>query len=91
MKSTRMIAIDPESELGQALDEAEGVAVVLLKGKARFRVTPEPADPWANYDPARLKAGLLEVDGLLTPEEGEQMIERIYRAREEGTRPSTNS
>ena len=90
MKSTRMITIDPESELGQALDESDGV-VVLLKGEERFRVTPEPADPWANYDPARKRAGLLKVEGLLTPEEGEQMIERIYRAREEGTRPSENS
>ena len=59
----------------------------MLRGTSRFRVTREADDPWAHYDPAKLRAGLQKVAGLLTPEEGDRIIEAIYRGREEGTRP----
>jgi hypothetical protein len=58
-----------------------------VRGTTRFRVTRDPDDPWASYDPAKLRAGLRKVAGLLTPEEGDRIIETIYRGREEGTRP----
>jgi hypothetical protein len=83
------ITIDPDSELGRALDETNGEPVVLLRGGTRFRVIREAEDPWATYDPAKLRAGLKKVAGLLSPEEGDRIIETIYRGREEGTRPST--
>ena len=81
------ITITPDSELARALDEGNAESVVLLHGGHRFRVIREGDDPWANYDPERLRAGLKKVAGLLTPEEGEHIIEAIYRGREEGTRP----
>jgi hypothetical protein len=83
------ISIDPDSELGRALDETDGEPVVLLRGHTRFRVIREGDDPWATYDPAKLRAGLKKVAGLLSPEEGDRIIESIYRGREEGTRPIT--
>lgn len=86
-KEPLTITIDPDSELGRALDETDGDPVVLLRGSARFRVTRDPEDPWAHYDPAKLRAGLKKVAGLLTPEEGDRIIEGIYRGREKGTRP----
>jgi hypothetical protein len=86
-KEPLTITIDPDSELGRALDETTDDPVVLLRGTARFRVTREAADPWANYDPAKVRAGLKKVAGLLSPEEGDRIIEGIYRGREEGTRP----
>jgi hypothetical protein len=82
------ITIDPESELGRALDSAGDEEVIVLLNEARFRVTRDPADPWASYDPERVRAGLRKVAGLLTPEEGDRIIEGIYRGREEGTRPN---
>jgi hypothetical protein len=88
-KAPLTITIDPNSELGRALDDAKGEPVVLLRGAARFRVIREADDPWATYDPARLRAGLERVAGLLSPEEGDRIIEEIYRGREEGTRPIT--
>jgi hypothetical protein len=88
-KAPLTITIDPNSELGRALDDAEGEPVFLLRGAARFRVIREADDPWATYDPARLRAGLERVAGLLSPEEGDRIIEEIYRGREEGTRPIT--
>jgi hypothetical protein len=87
-KEPLTITIDPESELGRALDETDGDAVILLRGSTRFRVTRDAEDPWANYDPAKVRAGLKKVAGLLSPEEGDRIIEAIYRGREEGTRPS---
>ena len=83
------ITIDPESELGRALDEADGEPVVLLRGGTRFRVTRDPDSPWANYDPEQVLEGLREIAGTLSPEEAERMKELIYRGREEGTRPIT--
>jgi hypothetical protein len=79
------ITIDSDSELGRALDEKDGRPIVLLRGEKRFRVTPE--DPWANYDPEKVREALRRVAGTLSPEEGERMKEQIYRGREEGTRP----
>jgi len=40
---------------------------VLVHGGSRFRVIRESDDPWATYDPARLRAGLQKVAGLLIP------------------------
>jgi hypothetical protein len=88
-KEPLTITIDPDSELGRALDKTAGEPVVLLRGGTRFRVIREADDPWANYDPAKLRAGLKKVAGLLSPEEGDRIIETIYRGREEGTRPIT--
>ena len=81
------ITIDPESELGRALDESDGEPVVLVRGATRYRVTREPDDPWANYDPDGVREGLREIAGTLSPEEGERIKQLIYRGREEGTRP----
>lgn len=82
------ITIDPDSELGRALDETDE-PVVLLRGGVRFRVTRDQDDPWANYDPEQVLEGLREIAGALSPAEGERMKELIYRGREEGTRPIT--
>jgi hypothetical protein len=42
-------------------------------------VIREADDPWATYEPAKLRAG------LLSPEKGDWIFETIYRGREEGT------
>ncbi len=88
-KEPLTITIDPDSELGRALSESAGEPVVLLRGSARYRVTRDPDDPWANYDPEQVLEGLQEIAGTLSPAEGERMKELIYRRREEGTRPIT--
>ena len=81
------ITIDPDSELGCALDETDGEPVVLLRNGARFRVIRDPDDHWANYDPEKGRAGLRKLADMFTPEEGERIIEPMYQGREEGTRP----
>jgi len=86
-KERRTINIDPDSELGRARDENDGELVVLVRNGRRFRVTRDADDPWANYDPEKVRAGLRKFAGMLTPEEGEHIKDAIYRGREEGTRP----
>jgi hypothetical protein len=86
-KAPLTITIDPDSELGRALADADGSPLILERNGARFRVTRDPEDPWADYDPEKLRAGLRKIAGMLTPEEGERIKESIYRGREEGTRP----
>ena len=86
------ITIDPDSELGRALEESGDKPIMLVQGATRFLVIrqgidPRDDDPWASYDPEKVREGLRKVAGLLTPDEGERMKEMIYRAREEGTRP----
>ena len=88
-KEPLTIVIDPDSELGRALGQTSGEPVVLLRNGTRFRVTRDPDDPWANYDPEKVRQGLLEIAGTLSPAEGERIKELIYRGREEGTRPIT--
>lgn len=89
-KPTQAIAVDPTSDLGRALADSDEIAVVLVQGETRYRVVPEQADPWADYDPERLRASLRRVAGLFTAEEGDRIIASIYRARDEGTRPIDN-
>src|SRR3712207_1444735 len=81
-KEPLTITIDPDSELGRALDEHGDEPVVLVRGASRFRVTRDPDDPWANYDPEAVREGLREIAGTLSPAEGERMKELIYRGRE---------
>ena len=86
-KDPLTIVIDPDSELGLALAATDGELVVLLRNGTRFRVTRDTDDPWANYDPEKVRDGLRKFAGMLTSEEGERINEAIYRGREEGTRP----
>ncbi len=86
-KAPLTITIDPDRELGRALDDTDGPPVILMRNGTRFLVTRDPGDPWADYDPEKVRAGLRKFAGMLTPEEGERIKETIYRGREEGTRP----
>jgi hypothetical protein len=81
------ITIDPESELGKALNRIDELPVVLNRGGALFQVIRANDDLWSDYDPKRFRTGLRAMAGTLTPEEGERLKELIYRGREEGTRP----
>lgn len=83
------ITIDPDSALGRALDDTGDEPVVLLRGATRFRVTRDPDDPWANYDPEKIRSALRTYAGMITPEEADRIKKGIYRGREEGTRPLT--
>lgn len=81
------IPVDDETKLTTILDEAEANPVRLERDGVVYRVVREDADPWADYDPERVREGLRRFAGMITPEEAERMKALVYRAREEGTRP----
>lgn len=80
--------VDPESELGRALQQLDESPIVLECNGARYRVTRADEDLESEYDPERFRAALRAVAGTLTPEEGERRKELIYQARDGGSRPS---
>lgn len=90
----KVVVVDPDSELGRALDDAGSVPVVLLCGEVRFLVVPDkvptladPNDIWANYDPDGIRQGLREIAGIITLEEAERRTALVSQWREDGTRP----
>jgi hypothetical protein len=87
MTVPKPIPVTEATTLTDVLDKAAGTPVRLERNGVVFRVSREEADPWAGYDPERVRAGLREVAGLITPEEAARMKELVYRGREEGTRP----
>ena len=84
---THTIHVDPDSELVRALKEADATPVVLESNAVQFRVTRGADDIWAGYHPERLLATVRAAAGTLTPEEGKERKEMIYRGRKEGSRP----
>ena len=85
----KTIPVTAETDLPRLLDEAAEGPVILERGGVRFRLSRDEVadDPWADYDPERVRAALREFAGIISPEEAERWKEAIYRAREEGTRP----
>ena len=82
------VHVDPDSELGRALDSGSR-EVVLISGDERFNVSRDSADPWDNYDPEAFRRALHKIAGLISPEESERRKEQLYRWRAEGSRPLT--
>jgi hypothetical protein len=85
--ASHTIHVDPTSELARALKDADAAPVVLESNGVHFRVIRASDEIWAGYDPERLLASVRTAAGTLTPEEGEELKELIYRGREEGSRP----
>ncbi len=83
------ILVDDETKLTAILDEAASSPVRLDRAGVIYRVVREDLDPWVDYQPERLRAGLRRFAGSVSVEAAERMKASVYRAREDGTRPST--
>jgi hypothetical protein len=84
------IRIEPDSELARFLDEVGETPVLLEKNGKLYRLAEEPeTDLWANYDPEKARAALKRVAGSWADIDVHKLIADLYRAREEGSRPST--
>jgi hypothetical protein len=89
MTVPKPMPVTDATTLTAVLDEAAGTPVRLERNGVVFRVSREEEDVWAGYDPERVRAGLRDVAGLITPAEAARMKELVSRGREEGTRPLT--
>lgn len=83
------IEVDPESDIAELLGRAETEPVVLALKGIRFRLEREIDDSYPDSGGEPFWESLRRFAGILEPEEGERWKEEVYRAREEGSRPSS--
>ncbi len=61
----KTITVEPDSEVAQVLDQATEEPILIETRGARFRVVREREDPFANYDPERVRSALDAMFGTL--------------------------
>jgi hypothetical protein len=83
----KTIHIDEASELARLLSEADNAPLRLTAGSASYRVIRE--EPRTHTDAAGFNATLDKLTGAWADLDTDKMIEDLYRAREEGSRPAT--
>ena len=89
-REPRKIKVTPGSELANLLEEAGALPLLIEKDGELYRLDlmkKEPEDIFARYDPDAAMAGIKEAAGSWKDIDPEAFKERLYRAREEGTRP----
>lgn len=87
----KRIKVTPGPELAKLLEEASNGPLVLETNGKLYRldqVEREPEDIWAGYDPAAVRAAIDTYAGAWANLDTDAMIEHIYRARAEGSRPA---
>jgi hypothetical protein len=61
----KTITVEPDSEVAQVLDQATEAPILIESRGTRFRVVREGEDPFANYDPERVRSALDRMFGTL--------------------------
>ena len=84
----KIIHVTGDSELARLLKEADEADLRLERDGVIYRVSREHTDPWAEYDPEAVRAGMTTAAGALTLEQAEELKTYIYKGREEGSRPA---
>jgi hypothetical protein len=83
--------VDPDSDLGRRLREADRQPVILENEGVRFRVVREADtmqttdDPWANYDVEKVLQAIEMGAGALKGVDTEALLKEIYESREQDT------
>jgi hypothetical protein len=62
---TKTIVVEPDSEIGRLLKQADEQPLLVQKNGVRYRVSREVDDPFANYDPERALEALRKSAGAL--------------------------
>ena len=84
------IPVPSGSDLARLLDEAAGEPIRLQKDGTTYRLALETSeDIWAGYDAQEVLEALEETAGSWTDSAADAVIAAIYRARDEGSRPTT--
>lgn len=77
----KVISVPPDSELARVLEEVAAGNVVLENAGKRFRVVPEREDPFAGYDPERVRQALVRSFGSLKGLDIETFLEELREQR----------
>ena len=79
----------PGGELDQAIERALAAPLLVERRGTRYQVRVEPPDDLqAGYDPDAALAAFDAAAGGWADLDADQLIARVYRAREEGSRPT---
>lgn len=71
----------PDIDLARLLEQANAQSIVIEKNGVRYRITREDADPWAGYDPEKVRAAIARSAGLFKGIDHEALIREVYEAR----------
>jgi hypothetical protein len=80
------IHIADDSELARLLEHVDAMPLRLEKSGVVYRVIRED-DVWAGYDADKVRAAVLTTAGSWADLDTDGIIDDLYRAREEGSRP----
>lgn len=79
---TDAITLHPDDELAKRLEEAAGQPVLIAHNGVRYRVEPE--DPFAFYDPQKMKAAIHAGAGAMKGLDVKQFLAEIREVRGHG-------
>ena len=81
----RPIEVSPDSELARLLDDPAGLPLELIKDGVRYELVRKKE--FENYDPESARKTVRESAEAWAEIDVDTLIEHLYRAREEGSRP----
>ena len=90
MSEPKKLTAEPGSEIDRLLDQADETGVLIERNGDVYRVQragPAAQQLWDEYDPEAVHAALDATAGSWADVDVETLIDQIYRAREQGTRP----
>jgi hypothetical protein len=79
----KTIAVEPDSELDRLLESLHEETVLLVRSGVRYRLAREDEDPFANYDPKRVRAALDRAFGTLKGVNVPELLEELRAQREQ--------
>ena len=91
-RQLRTIQVEEGSDLAHLLESAECEPVILEKDGTRYRLARESVETeniWSGYDPDKVRKTVAKLAGRWADLHTDALIENLYRAREEGTRPAS--
>jgi len=89
--ATPAIRATPDTPLGDLLPQADRGPLILEVGGARYRLAVETdavgAPDSSSYDPEQVRAAIRATAGTWADVDVDTFLARLYRAREDGSRP----
>jgi hypothetical protein len=88
-KDPERIKVTPGTDLSDLLAKAGAAPVILERNGVRYRIVREDEGIWAGYDPEKVRTALAKTAGGWAEMDVDRVIADIYKARGEGSRPTT--
>ena len=77
------VVVDPEGEVATLLEQATDAPLVVEVNGRRYRVSRDPDDPFADYDPQRAEQAFARVFGILKGVDREALKADLREQREQ--------